>query len=114
MERFRALTSSSLRDANVLVFVFDLTSLESFRKLQEWLSECQRYGGKKKFIKVLIGAKCDLIGQRAVTEEEARNFAMSNCLTYFETSAKDGEGVDDAVQCIARKVRGRITEHNEN
>ncbi len=104
MERFRALTSSSLRDANVLVFMFDLTSSESFRKLQEWLAECQRYGAKKKFIKVLIGAKCDLIDQRTVTEVEARSFAMSNGLTYFETSSKDGEGVDDSVQCIARKV----------
>ena len=44
-------------------------------------------------IYVLVGNKLDLEDERAVTQEEAYQFADENDLLFFETSAKTGENI---------------------
>ena len=51
-----------------------------------------------------MGNKADLIESRATTEEEAKQFASSNGMLYFETSAKEDLNIDDAFLCIARNA----------
>ena len=43
----------------------------------------------------LIGNKIDLEEKREVSYEEGKNFAEENNLLYFETSAKDGNNIQE-------------------
>mmetsp|Transcript_25934 Transcript_25934/g.25498 ORF Transcript_25934/g.25498 Transcript_25934/m.25498 type:complete len:80 (+) Transcript_25934:365-604(+) len=45
-----------------------------------------------------------MINHRQVTEEEGRNLAESHKLHYFETSAKDGQGVSETFTFMASKI----------
>ena len=47
---------------------------------------------------VLIGNKTDLIEERVVAWENARDFADRHGMFYVETSAKTGEGVQQALK----------------
>ena len=56
----------------------------------------------------LIGNKSDLESQRDVTYEEAKQFADENGLMFIETSAKTGEGVEEAFLETARRIFSNI------
>lgn len=51
-----------------------------------------------------MGNKCDLEENRAVTREEAEQFAFENDAPYFETSAKTGENVQRVFETLINKI----------
>jgi len=55
------------------------------------------------FISVLIGNKSDL-EERQVEEKAARDLADTLGIKYFETSAKSGENVTEAVEALLEQV----------
>jgi Ras-related protein Rab-14 len=52
----------------------------------------------------LIGNKSDLESTREVTYEEAKKFADENGLLFAETSAMNGQNVEEAFLETARKI----------
>ena len=55
-ERFRTLTSSYYRGAHGVVFVYDVTSRESFENAREtWRKEVEMYGTIANSVKIVIG-----------------------------------------------------------
>jgi GTPase SAR1 family protein len=52
---------------------------------------------------VLVGNKVDA-QNRAVTTEEAREFAESRSLPFFEASAMTGANVNEAFQALAAQL----------
>jgi len=98
-ERFQSLGSAFYRGADACVLVFDITSQDSFAHLTSWMEEFAIQAGKKPY--VLIGNKSDLNDRRQVTAKTARQWAQEENVSYFETSAKDSTGVDQAFQTIA-------------
>jgi Ras family len=58
---------------------------------------------------VLVGNKADLSLDRKVTTEEARQWARENDVSVcVESSAKSGDGVEDAFQRVAEEVFRKI------
>jgi Ras-related protein Rab-2A len=58
---------------------------------------------------VLVGNKADLGSERKVTTEEARQWAKENDVSVcVESSAKSGDGVEDAFQRVAEEVYRKI------
>ena len=45
--------------------------------------------------KVLVGNKCDLTEQRAVTEDEAKEYAKALGVPFLQTSSKAGTNIDE-------------------
>ncbi len=60
----------------------------------------------------LIENKCDLDSQRDVTYDEAKQFADENGLTFLETSAKTGEGVEEAFLETAKRIFQNIEDRS--
>lgn len=54
---------------------------------------------------MLVGNKSDLRHLRAVTTEEAKQFASENNLSFIETSALDASNVEMAFQNILTGTR---------
>ena len=53
---------------------------------------------------VLLANKIDLANQRLVTSKQGRDLAKQLGVSYFETSAKTGEGITEALQFMADEL----------
>ena len=64
---------------------------------------------------MLIGNKIDLIKERLISEEDGKKIAEEYNLSYFETSAKDNIGINEAMKEIINDIlNDRLKEKNEN
>eukprot|EP01111_Echinosteliopsis_oligospora_P004310 TRINITY_DN1689_c0_g1_i7.p1 TRINITY_DN1689_c0_g1~~TRINITY_DN1689_c0_g1_i7.p1 ORF type:complete len:204 (-),score=52.20 TRINITY_DN1689_c0_g1_i7:36-647(-) len=95
-ERFRTITSSYYRGAHGHLVFYDATSIDSFKRLPEWLLQIERYS-LSDCCKILIGTKTDDDEHKQVNFEEAKTFADQNGLEVCETSAKTGANVEETI-----------------
>uniref|UniRef100_A0A8B9ZD00 RAB42, member RAS oncogene family n=1 Tax=Buteo japonicus TaxID=224669 RepID=A0A8B9ZD00_9AVES len=70
----RSITRSFYRSAAGVLLVFDLTNRASFEHVPEWYREA---AGDRPPTFVLVGHKCDLAAERAVSAEEAGHLAAT-------------------------------------
>ncbi|XP_009421150.2 GTP-binding protein YPTM1 isoform X1 [Musa acuminata AAA Group] len=103
-ERFRTITSSYYRGAHGIIIVYDITEMESFDNIRQWLSEIDRYANDS-VCKLLVGNKCDLVENRVVEMEKAKAFADSLCIPFIETSAKDSINVEKAFLTMCAEIK---------
>ncbi|KAK7474986.1 hypothetical protein BaRGS_00033797 [Batillaria attramentaria] len=97
---------------DAVLVVFDVTNATSFESLDSWIREVGRYATGNPDI-VIVGNKVDLKQKRAVPTAEAKKFAQQHNYQYFETSAANGEGVDEmfqkTLQTVAEKRNNKPT-----
>ena len=115
-ERFQSLVLSALKNTQGIFLVFDISSKLSFDDLQCWISRVAEAQDPKTFPFIIIANKIDLEleGERVVTKEEAQAFADKYGLPLFETSAKSGQGVEEAFQTLIQKVYDRNKEKKKS
>lgn len=94
-ERYRAITSAYYRGAVGALLVYDITSFESFNNARKWLTELRDHSDSN-IVVLLAGNKNDLSHLRAVSVEQAHEFANSEDLTTIETSALNSSNVEQA------------------
>jgi Ras-related protein Rab-11A len=75
--------------------VYDITNYNSFKNVSKWVHEVSEHVSSKVLL-TLVGNKSDLRHLRAVTEEEAKQFADENNMGFIETSALDAANVQQA------------------
>ena len=114
-ERFKSLTQNYLRNADGILLVYDVTKTESFENLKDWICSIkQNMETKNIFLPLIIcGNKVDMEESREITKEDAEKFASKNNYKYFETSAKTGEGVDDAIRELVNQILNQDGEVDE-
>jgi Ras-related protein Rab-1A len=116
-ERFRTITSAYYRGADGIIMVYDVTSMESFEHVNDWLKEVNRYAAEGT-VKLLVGNKSDRTADKVVTEEQAKEFADELGIAFLETSAKSAKNVEEAFLTMAgelirqRDARGTASEKN--
>ena len=70
--------------------------------LSSWLDELKQDAGSPAEVDKIVIAVCanktDRVANRAVNESEGRLWAESKGLLYFETSAQNGDGVQEMFQ----------------
>ena len=110
-EKFKSITTGYYRGANAAFVVFDLTSKPSFDSVSEWIENYYKYSNpdSEKHV-VLIGNKSDLKENREITKEQIDSFVMNNKIKYFETSAKNGENIEECFYFIAEKLMNDLEE----
>jgi Ras-related protein Rab-1A len=106
-ERFRTITSSYYRGAQGIIVVYDITDVDSFNNVKQWLSEIDRYASEN-VDKLLVGNKSDLEPNRQVTKAMAQEFADSLNVKCIETSAKESSHVDEAFRSMAFTIMSRL------
>jgi small GTP-binding protein len=104
-EQYRSLSPVYFRSAAAALVVFDITNRTSFLNLNQWLSSFRSASSEKAFL-FLVGNKVDLDEMRAVAPEEAREWAARQKCTYFETSARTGDGIIDLFKQVAVTLAG--------
>ena len=105
-ERFKALTQNYFKNAEGVLLVYDVTSTESFENLKFWIDSIKDNMVQKNMNipLIIIGNKIDMEDSREITKENAEKFSGDNNYKYFETSAKTGVGVDDAIRELVNQV----------
>ncbi|TKR58004.1 hypothetical protein L596_030633 [Steinernema carpocapsae] len=101
-ERFRTITSTYYRGTHGVIVVYEVTSGESFSNVKKWLHEIDTNCDSVQ--KVLVGNKADDPDRRVVLESDARKFAESMKLPFYETSSKENINVDEMFNCITKLV----------
>lgn len=88
-------TASYLRNAEGALLAFELTKIDTLQNLSTWHRSVIEFGTPALRF-VVVGTKADMASQREVSRDAAEEFARSIGAPYFETSAKTGQGIEDA------------------
>ena len=114
-EKFRSITTGYYRGADAAFVVFDLSAKSSYNAVGEWIENYYKYKNpdSEKNV-VLIGNKVDLVDKREVTKEEAEEYVKANNIFYFETSAKEGNNVEECFNFIAEKLLEQYENKKDN
>ncbi|KAK1167446.1 ras-related protein Rab-33A isoform X2 [Acipenser oxyrinchus oxyrinchus] len=110
-ERFRkSMVEHYYRNVHAVVFVYDVTKMTSFENLKTWIQECNGHHVSPVVPRVLVGNKCDLVGQIQVPSNTALKFADAHNMLLFETSAKDSkesQNVESIFMCLACRLKAQ-------
>ena len=93
-ENFRSVTRAYYKASACAMIVYDISNRKSFQNIENWIKDCVNLAPKTVLL-VLIGNKTDLEEKREVSYEEGEKFAEENNLLFFETSAKDGNNIQE-------------------
>ncbi|CAL4104235.1 unnamed protein product [Meganyctiphanes norvegica] len=107
-EKFRSLTTAFYRDAMGFLLLFDLTSEQSFLDIRSWIEQLKTHAYCDNPDIILCGNKVDLIEQRVISEQRARDMANKFGFSYMETSAATGQNVEAAVNLLLETVMQRM------
>lgn len=81
----------------------DITRSQSFQNVSHWLKELRDHADDNIVI-MLVGNKSDLANNRAVSTEEASQFAQENGFLFMETSALTAQNVEPAFNTIFEEI----------
>ncbi len=70
-ERFKNITVSYYKGAAGVMLVYDITDLESFNKINDWMIEVEKNAPNNVY-KILVGNKCDLEQERQVSYDQGK------------------------------------------
>jgi small GTP-binding protein len=107
-ERFSTITASYYRNAQGALLVYDIGRMESFLSVKKWFERARLLGGE--FIEaVLVGNKSDIsMSARQVSCDQGRTLASDLGIPFVETSAKEGNGVDQAFVSMAANIKKSV------
>jgi Ras-related protein Rab-1A len=113
-ERFRTITNSYYRGAHIIFVCYDITDRSSFKNLNVWLYEIQRFATPNAKI-IICGTKLDFENKRKISYEEAKNYSDYKNFLYFEISSKDNIGLIEMFNFIIDlKIKDKLALLNNN
>ena len=102
-ERYRVVTKNYFNTSNGFVIIYDITSRESFNNINNWMEQIESIVGDR--VKCIIfGNKNDLVSERKVQKEEGEELAKRYNCSFFETSAKEGNNIEEGFKSITLEI----------
>lgn len=100
-EQYQKLASTYYQNAAAVIVCYDVSNPRSLVRLRGWIDELQ--GSASERVLAIAACKCDLEPVPGL-QEEAKAVAESVGALYFETSAKDDNGVSEMFHETAEQV----------
>ena len=85
-EKYRALTKIFMKDAKIIIYVYDITNLKSFTELKFWFQFTKEVINDDT-VCALVGNKSDLFLKEVVKEEEGKKLAEEYGFEFALTTA---------------------------
>ncbi len=109
-ERFHSITKSIYRNANGVLFIYDITNKESFNNIKNWIKDLDNI--KSDDIKsIIIGNKIDLEDKRIINKSDLENLANKYKMSFLEVSAKNNININEAFDLMVNEI---LKEKDEN
>ena len=122
-ERYNSITKLFVQGSHIIILVYSIDNLQSFQKLDFWLTFIKENLKDGKYILALIANKRDLFENELVTKEEGEKYAeqmdakfallsakydQQTIINFFETLldeyiAKFGKDFDDTTIIVEKK-----------
>ena len=106
-ERFRSILSSYYKGANGILLLYDITNVNSFKNLSNWLIDIEK-NSSKDVKKILIGNKCDLNELRKIPINKGKEFADTYNMKFIETSAKNNVNINECFNILGKELINNI------
>ena len=104
-EAYKGISKLFFREAQIVIFVYDITSKESFNSLEEWIQMANDVINGD-YISGIVGNKNDLYLQAEVSEEEAEKFAKEKKMKFKLVSAKnDPQSFEDFLIELIKNIK---------
>jgi len=101
-QRFDFIRGSYYRGSKGALLVFDTTRKSTWLELPKWIKETEDALGERIPI-ILLANKVDLVEHRVITREMGEQFVLEHNLNgYLETSALNGQNVEEAFNMLAK------------
>ncbi|ELP90843.1 hypothetical protein EIN_359260 [Entamoeba invadens IP1] len=93
-EEIATVTSALYQNASCCIYVYDSTSVDSFKDIQNnWINEFKRFAPNKGQLPQIVCAnKCDL--PNAVTDDIKNKFLTEHNFKEYKTSVTTGQGIE--------------------
>ncbi len=104
-ERFKFIVNSYYRNAHCIIFVFDLTDIQTLLNIKQWYRDMQNSTLNESVELILLGNKKDL--EKQISDDDI-NLVMNelNIKQYFEVSAKkDTVNINNIMNNLAIKLK---------
>jgi len=105
-ERYRSVSQIFIKGSQIVIFVYDITKLDSFSQLSFWVNYIKELISSDAVFGV-VGNKIDLFEEKEeiVEEEEGRKFAKDIGALFTETSAKENpKAFSDFINELLKKL----------
>ena len=107
-ERYKSLAKTFLKDADGILFVYDISNKQSFDHIKDWIRESEE--SNNEFQKIVVGNKIDLPEKsRQVPKEKLTKYIDEKKYKGIEVSAKTGENVEKAFLMLTQLIVGNMS-----
>ena len=100
---YKTMIMNIIKKVNGIFLVFDVTNINSFNSLSNWIKNIKTVIDLKSVLLYIIANKIDLEKERVINTEQIKNFCKEENLIFFETSAKLDIGINEAIDTITLK-----------
>ena len=116
-EKFRSLIPMYIREAHIILLIYDISNKKSFDSIPNWFSDVLNVKNEEAVFG-LIGNKNDLIDEREVTYEEGKKLADERNIIFGEVSAKSGNNINELFygkifEALFKKFKNKFKNDNE-
>ena len=113
-ERFRSINKIFMNKSNIVIFVYDITKIESFQELQNyWYKNVVSNLGKD-IIYGVAANKTDLFADEKVNSNDGYNYAQSIGAIFKETSSTIHDSIQELMEELAKKYLKKYSKNNKN
>ena len=107
-DNFHFLRPSFYRASKAAIIVYSLEENDlgerSFDHIESWYNDVKQYCGE--IPAVVFANKVDLINEKSLDKTKIQNLVNEhNFLGYYITSAKTGQGLDDAFNALSKEIQ---------
>ena len=112
-EKYYSKFTNYLRNANGIIFVYDITKEDSFEIIKIWFDQLKDNNNTNSIF--LLGNKSDLNTKRAISKEDGITLAEELNCEFFEVSALSNENISEAIEKIVDiTYKNYLKEKNKN
>ena len=102
-ERYHNITNQIYKGADGIILVYDVNDEVSFTKIKDWIEQITSNISQDELSLVLLGNKSD-IEERIISKERGQEMAEYLKVKYYETSALNGTGIDEAFEGLTKEI----------
>ena len=103
-----------MNKSNIVIFVYDITKIESFQELQNyWYKNVVSNLGKD-IIYGVAANKTDLFADEKVNSNDGYNYAQSIGAIFKETSSTIHDSIQELMEELAKKYLKKYSKNNKN